>query len=132
MLKANWYKAYDCLCRVIISFFVNQSIDELTKGEWMRSKQELWKWVRLLSIGETRHILRILAQYECHVATHDLDFGGDRYGVYLCTPTDLMHAYLLGVVCYAVETMMKPLPPLVKEFIENQINQVIKVQQQTS
>jgi len=82
-LKANRYKAYNCLCRVIISFFGNQSIDELTEGEWMQSKQELWKWVRSLSIGETRHTLRILAQYEYHVATHDLDFGGDRYGVNL-------------------------------------------------
>jgi hypothetical protein len=116
---------------------VNESIGQVQsetteREEWGPARQSLWEWIETLTVEDTKDILRILCQHEASLATHDLDFGGDVFGVNSNTPTDLMHAYLLGVVRYAITAMVKVWPPRLKAALDNLAETVLQPQSQAA
>ena len=61
-------------------------------------RKHYWDLVRNMEPAEANRMLRQLSQHRSICAAFDLNFGADPRGVYGCTPLDLMHAFLLGVL----------------------------------
>ena len=57
--------------------------------------------------------------------TSGITFGGDKYRVYGCTPTDLMHAFLLGLVRYCVLIVVQPLSPTRKREVDFLVDELL-------
>eukprot|EP00978_Attheya_sp_CCMP212_P021886 scaffold64342_cov48-Attheya_sp.AAC.4 len=55
--------------------------------------------------------LQELSQHSMELATSLLSFGGDKHGVFSAQPVDLMHAFLEGIVKYAVCAFFKGIGP---------------------
>eukprot|EP00978_Attheya_sp_CCMP212_P025389 scaffold81594_cov61-Attheya_sp.AAC.2 len=55
--------------------------------------------------------LHELSQHTMELATSLLSFGGDKHGIFSAQPVDLMHAFLEGIVKYAVCALFKGIGP---------------------
>ena len=118
-------------CSAMIQHVVGpKQLNSLSTKHWLHIRQKIWHWANCFTINETKEFLRVIAQYESRLATHELDYGGDRYGVNMCTPTDLMHAFLLGVVRYACQSMMDVWPTRLRASIDNIVDSNIRSQMQ--
>ena len=119
------------LCSEMIQEVVGKKpLNNLSRKRWIRVRHKIWHWANCLSLTETKEVLRVIAQYESRLATHELDYGTDRYGINMCTPTDLMHAFLLGVVRYACQSMMDVWPPRLRATIDGIVDSNIRCQMQ--
>lgn len=129
-LAASRFEIYD-LCRNKVQTILGaDDLNSLTAHQWKKKRCRLWVWINALSVEQTRGIMAIFAQYEVRLATHEIWFGCDRYGINLCTPTDLMHAFLLGVVRYAMESMFKKWPTSFRAEIDDLVDKTIRSQNQ--
>jgi hypothetical protein len=106
-------------------------LEIIMKDDWMERRSRLASWVQTLGIAETKEVLNVMAQHEATLATTDIDYGNDRLGVNWTTPTDLMHAFLLGVVRYAITSMVSTWPPRLKASVDQFAEQVLRQQSQT-
>ena len=121
---------YTQCCSMIQHVVGHKPLNSLSVKHWIRVRKSIWQWVNCFSAAETKEVLRVISQYESRLATHELDYGTDRYGVNMCTPTDLMHAFLLGVVRYACQSMMDLWPPRLKAAIDNLVDTNLRSQMQ--
>ena len=65
------------------------------------------------------------------LAFHEIDFGGDAFGINGCTPTDVMHSMKLGLLRYVAKWLMDLLKPAQKAILDDLAYTVIARQRQT-
>ena len=53
-----------------------------------------------------------------------MDFGANQFGIHGATPTDLMHAFLKGVVKYIIHLVVDPMTPMDKAQLDYWIDHV--------
>jgi len=53
-----------------------------------------------------------------------MDFGANKRGIFGATPTDLMHAFLEGVIKYLVRIFVDPVSPKNKAVFDFWIDEV--------
>ena len=75
--------------------------------------------------------LQQLSQHQSMLAFHEIDFGGDAYGINGCTPTDVMHSMKLGLLRYVAKWLMDQIKPAQKAILDDLAYTVIARQRQT-
>eukprot|EP00978_Attheya_sp_CCMP212_P004528 scaffold9870_cov78-Attheya_sp.AAC.1 len=68
--------------------------------------------------------LHQLSQHGMELATSLLSFGGDTHGIFCAQPVDLMHAFLEGIVKYAVCAFFKGIDPTKASGIDAAIDEM--------
>eukprot|EP00978_Attheya_sp_CCMP212_P037553 scaffold178283_cov66-Attheya_sp.AAC.1 len=68
--------------------------------------------------------LHQLSQHAMELATSLLSFGGDKHGIFCAQPVDLMHAFLEGIVKYAVCAFFKGIGPTKASGIDAAIDEM--------
>jgi hypothetical protein len=77
---------------------------------------------------EARLELRCSSLHMVNNAFHKVGFGGDPRGIYGCTPTDLMHAFLEGVLRYAMQNVFAKMTVGKKAAIDRIVKNVLRCQ----
>ena len=90
-------------------------------------------WALSVPVSEANRKLarEKLKHMSCHVvrnAFHEICFGGDVRGVYGCTPTDLMHAFLEGVLKYCMMVVFSKLTVKNKATMDQIVDTVFRGQ----
>jgi len=73
-------------------------------------------------------ILTELQQMSTHMhesAFQNIWFGDNPHGIYGAVPTDLMHAFLHGIVPYAIKTLLSPFTNKEKHFLDDLVDQTL-------
>jgi len=73
-------------------------------------------------------ILTELQQMSTHIhesAFQNIWFGANPHGIYGAVPTDLMHAFLHGIVPYAIKTLLSPFTNKEKHFLDDLVYQTL-------
>jgi len=73
-------------------------------------------------------ILTELQQMSTHMhesAFQNIWFGNNPHGIYGAVPTDLMHAFLHGIVPYAIKTLLSPFTNKEKHFLDDLVDQTL-------
>ena len=73
---------------------------------------------------QAKNDLQMLSQHSMELATSLLSFGGDKYGIFSAQPVDLMHAFLEGIVKYAVCAFFKGIGPTKASGIDAAIDEM--------
>eukprot|EP00978_Attheya_sp_CCMP212_P009428 scaffold22307_cov29-Attheya_sp.AAC.7 len=73
---------------------------------------------------QAKHDLHQLSQHAMALATSLLSFGGDKHGIFSAQPVDLMHAFLEGIVKYAVCAYFKGIGPTKASGIDAAIDEM--------
>eukprot|EP00978_Attheya_sp_CCMP212_P025387 scaffold81593_cov85-Attheya_sp.AAC.1 len=73
---------------------------------------------------QAKHDLHELSQHAMELATSLLSFGGDKHGIFSAQPVDLMHAFLEGIVKYAVCAFFKVFSPTKASGIDAAIDEM--------
>jgi hypothetical protein len=68
--------------------------------------------------------LHKMSQHVVRSAFENLDFAGMPYGLFGCTPHDLMHAFLEGVLKYCIKVFIDPMPPIQKTKIDMLVDEI--------
>jgi len=58
-------------------------------------------------------------------AFQNIWFGANPHGIYDAVPTDLMHAFLHGIVLYVIKTLLSPFTNKEKNFLDDLVNQTL-------
>jgi hypothetical protein len=75
---------------------------------------------------ECRRILRSISQHESYSPFHTLfPSPSDPFGIFQATPVDMMHAFLLGILKYEVETIINLFPPKSQNVMETYVLKVV-------
>jgi hypothetical protein len=98
--------------KALLSFESNNDCGNVTDAERKKAVDELQR----LSI----HVFKN--------AFDDVDFGGDPRGIFGCTPTDLMHAFLEGVLKHAMIAIFDTILPSKKILLDRLVDDVIRSQ----
>jgi len=73
-------------------------------------------------------ILSELQQMSTHMhesAFQNIWFGDNPHGIYGAVPTDLMHAFLHGIVPYVIKTLLSPFTNKEKHFLDDLVDQTL-------
>ena len=81
--------------------------------------------------ASAQRTLQLVSQHQSMIAFHEIDFGGDAFGINGCTPTDVMHSMKLGLLRYVSKWLMDLLKPSQKAIIDDLSYTVIARQRQT-
>ena len=81
--------------------------------------------------ASAQRTLQLVSQHQSMLAFHEIDFGGDAFGINGCTPTDVMHSMKLGLLRYVSKWLMDLLKPSQKAIIDDLSYTVIARQRQT-
>jgi hypothetical protein len=68
--------------------------------------------------------LHSMSQHRHTSAFLGIDFGANKHGIFGATPTDLMHAFLEGVIKYLVRIFVDPVKPKQKAVFDFWIDEV--------
>ena len=72
-----------------------------------------------------RKKLDAMTQHVCDLAPFQLSFGGDPTGVFGCTPVHMMHAFLEGILKYALVAFFHPLSGKIKADIDVAVDELL-------
>jgi hypothetical protein len=67
---------------------------------------------------DAREALHELSSTVVENSFYLVDFGGDFFSIYRCSPSDMMHAFLQGVLKLIVKIFIDPLKPKTKEAVD--------------
>ncbi len=81
---------------------------------------------------EAENKLHKLSTHRCINSFHNVCFGGDTLGILGATPTDLMHAFLEGVMTYAIRVFAAQLTPKQKASVDAVVDVIFIKENRTS
>ena len=112
----------------LVALYVEATPGRKRHGRAKTIKQELADEKR-----DTRNLLKQLHQLlkdltqHCHISGyHGVWFGSNPHGIHGATPTDLMHAFLHGVVPYLVKIVMGSLTDDEKTQLDNLVQRIMQ------
>ena len=71
-----------------------------------------------------RKELDAMTQHVCDLAPFQLSFGGDPTRVFGCTPVDMMHAFMEGLLKYVLVAFFHPLSGKIKADIDVAVDEL--------
>ena len=118
-------------CNFIASSDTDQWIDTcLSTGMYptisasednQRNKPE-WKSA---DVTTARDLLQEFSLYVCYNAFREVDLGDNDLGIFGATPTDLMHAFLEGILKYALRLFVESLTPKQRAAIDTIVDDMM-------
>ena len=94
---------------------LSPSAKKKRKSELSRLRKQRRLYTKLLhSYSQHRHLS----------AFTEVDFGANELGICGATPSDLMHAFLEGVMKYAIRIFIDPLSPIAKKDLDFLIDEI--------
>jgi len=79
-------------------------------------------------VNDINVIMSELQQMSTHIhesAFQNIWFGDNPYGIYGAVPTDLMHAFLHGIIPYVIKTIISPYTNKEKHYCDDLVDQTL-------